>query len=189
MSNSKSIPLCVDLDGTLVKLDTLHQALFLLLRRDTASILRIPGWMLKGKAHLKDQVMRRVTLDASVLPYHQQFLEWLRSEHTAGRKLVLATASNYRTANAVAEHLGIFDETLASNEDTNLRHGHKLEAIRERFPAFAYAGNEASDFPIWEAADEVILVNPTRAARTKFAARAGHMFVEQRPVARMFLKA
>ncbi|MBT8046311.1 MAG: UbiA family prenyltransferase [Pontiella sp.] len=189
MSNSKSIPLCVDLDGTLVKLDTLHQALFLLLRRDTASILRIPGWMLKGKAHLKDQVMRRVTLDASVLPYHQQFLEWLRSEHTAGRKLILATASNYRTANAVAEHLGIFDEILASNEDTNLRHGHKLEAIRERFPGFAYAGNEASDFPIWEAADEVILVNPTRAARTKFAARAGHMFVEQRPVARMFLKA
>ena len=189
MSDSESIPLCVDLDGTLVKLDTLHQALFLLLRRDPMSMLKIPRWWMKGKAHLKDQVMRRVELDAAALPYNTKLLNWLKREHSKGRKLILATASNYRTANAVAEHLGIFEDVLASNEETNLRHTRKLEAIQERFPIFGYAGNDTADFPIWDAAQEVVLANPSTAAKKGYAIRADHIFMEQRPVARMFVKA
>ncbi|MEA2068217.1 MAG: UbiA family prenyltransferase [Verrucomicrobiota bacterium] len=189
MTGNESIPLCVDLDGTLVKLDTLHQSLFLLLRRNPASIFRIPGWLAKGKAHFKDQVMQGVSLDATALPYHRQFLGWLHQEREAGRTLVLATASNYRTANAVAEHLGIFDEILASNEETNLRHNNKLDAIRGRFPRFGYAGNDAADFPIWDAAAEVVLVNPSTLAKKHYALKADHIFVEQRPALAMFIKA
>ncbi|VGO17401.1 Decaprenyl-phosphate phosphoribosyltransferase [Pontiella desulfatans] len=189
MSDSESIPLFVDLDGTLVKLDTLHQALFLLLRRDPVSLLKVPGWLAKGKAHLKDQVLQRVSLDASVLPYHRQFLDWLLKERKKGRKLILATASNYRTANAVAAHLGIFDEVLASNEQTNLRHQAKLEAIREMHGEFGYAGNDEADFPVWDAAAEVVLVNPTAGAKKNYALKADHIFVEQRPAGRMFIKA
>ncbi|MDH3981471.1 MAG: UbiA family prenyltransferase, partial [Kiritimatiellaceae bacterium] len=161
----------------------------LLIRRDPASILKIPGWILKGKAHLKDQVMQRVELDASALPYNQQLLDWLNKQREMGRKLILATASNYRTADAVAEHLGIFEETLASTQETNLRHDRKLAAIREKFPRFGYAGNDKADFPIWEAAAEVVLVNPSNAAKKGYAVRADHIFVEQRPVGRMFIKA
>ena len=189
MSDSESIPLCVDLDGTLVKLDTLHQALFLLLRRDPVSMLKIPSWLRKGKAHLKDQVMRRVELNAPDLPYNTKLLNWLKQEHSKGRKLILATASNYRTANAVAEHLGIFDDVLASNEETNLRHTRKLDAIQKRFPTFAYAGNDFADFPIWDAAEEVILANPSKAAKKEYAIRADHIFMEQRPIGQMFIKA
>ena len=189
MNKSAAIPLCVDLDGTLVKLDTLHQAVFLLLRRDPASALKIPGWLLKGKARLKDEVMSRVTLDATALPYNTQLLDWLKKEKAAGRKLILATASNYRTANAVAEHLGLFDEILASNEETNLRHGRKLEAIQERYPRFGYAGNDVADFPIWDAADEIILANPNTPSKRGYAVKADHIFVEQRPIGRMFVKA
>jgi 4-hydroxybenzoate polyprenyltransferase/phosphoserine phosphatase len=189
MSDSTSIPLCVDLDGTLVKLDTLHQALFLLLRRNPVSVLQIPRWIVKGKAHLKDQVMQRVSLDAHVLPYHQEFLAYLHKEHQNGRVLVLATASNYRTADAVAEHLGIFSETLSSNADTNLRHERKLEAIQHRFPEFSYAGNDVADFPIWEAANEIILVNPSPPAYAQFSQQAAYVFREQRSIPRMLLKA
>ena len=189
MSDTTSIPLCVDLDGTLVKLDTLHQALFMLLRRDFGSLFRIPGWILKGKAHLKDQVMQRVTLDAKALPYNQSFLAWLHAQHAAGRRLVLATASNYRSANAVAEHLGIFDEILASNAETNLRRNRKLAAIQERFDRFGYAGNDAADIPIWEAAQEVILVNPSAAAKAACGARASRIFEERRPLLHMLIKA
>ncbi|MDZ8118293.1 UbiA family prenyltransferase [Pontiella agarivorans] len=178
MSSDQSIPLCVDLDGTLVKLDTLHQALFLLLRRDPACIFKFAGWLLKGKAHFKDQVMQRVELDAAVLPYNGPLLQWLRKERSKGRTLILATASNYRTAEAVARHLGIFDEVLASNADTNLRHSNKLEAIREKFPAFGYAGNDKADFPIWDAADEVILANPCPLSRKGYAVKADHIFVD-----------
>lgn len=189
MSNSESIPLCVDLDGTLIKLDTLHQALFLLIRREPSALLKIPGWLLKGKAHLKDQIMQRVELNAQALPYHKKFLEWLKHEHQLGRKLILATASNYRTANAVAEHLKIFDGILASNESINLRHNQKLEAIQQQYPIFGYAGNDSADFPIWDAAKEVILVNPSSAAKKGYAIRADHIFLEQKPANRMLIKA
>ncbi len=189
MNENISIPLCVDLDGTLVKLDTLHQALFLLLRRNPASIFRIPGWIAKGKAHLKDQVMQRVTLDASALPYHKEFMAYLRQEHENGRRLILATASNYRTANGIAEHLGIFSDTISSTVDTNMRHSRKLEAIQERFPTFGYAGNDTADFPIWDAAEEVILVNPTQPALAKYAVAADRIFIERRSVPGMLLKA
>jgi len=189
MSENEPIPLCVDLDGTLVKLDTLHQSLFLLLRRDPACILRIPGWLAKGKAHLKDQVMQRVALAADALPYNQPFLDWLRKEREHGRSLVLATASNYRTADAVSEHLGIFDETLSSSADTNLRHERKLAAIQKRFPTFGYAGNDIADFPIWDAADEIVLVNPTRAAYAKYATHADHVFIDRCPLVSMLIKA
>ncbi len=189
MSESNSIPLCVDLDGTLVKLDTLHQAFFLLLRRKPSSILQIPGWLLKGKAHLKDQVMQRVEVDATALPYHREFLAFLQKEHAAGRKLILATASNYRTADAVAKHLGIFSDTLSSTAGTNLRHAQKLTAIQEHYPNFGYAGNDVADFPIWDAAREIILVNPTPPAKAAYAAKADRTFIEQRPIWRMFIKA
>ncbi len=188
MSGSQSIPLCVDLDGTLVKLDTLHQALFLLLRREPACIFKIPGWIAKGKSHLKEQVMQRVSLDASTLPYNTKLLGYLRKEHAAGRTLVLATASNYRTADAVAEHLGIFSATLASNAEVNLRHGAKLAAIQSRFPKFGYAGNDKADFPIWDAAEQVIVANPSPAAKA-YIKKADHIFIEKRPVLKMMLKA
>jgi 4-hydroxybenzoate polyprenyltransferase len=189
LNETTTIPLCVDLDGTLVKLDTLHQALFLLLRRSPSSIFRLPGWILRGKAHLKDQVMQRVALDAAVLPYHRQFLDFLKKEHEKGRPLVLATASNYRTAQAVAEYLGIFSDSISSSSDTNMRRAHKLAAIQSRYPRFGYAGNDTADFSIWDAADEVILVNPTPPAQQKYADRADHVFQERRPVWRMLLKA
>ncbi len=189
MSDNESIPLCVDLDGTLVKLDTLHQALFLLLRREPTSLFKIPGWILKGKAYLKDQVMQRVELDASALPYNTELLEYLKKEHATGRKLILATASNYRTANAVAAHLGFFDKVLASNEETNLRHNRKLEAIKAKFPTFGYIGNDKADFPIWEEAAEIMLANPSTEAKKKFAVRADHIFLEQRKCYHCFIKA
>jgi len=189
MKENPSIPLCVDLDGTLVKIDTLHQALFLLLRRSPASLFRIPGWIAKGKARLKDEVMQRVTLDASALPYHRAFLAHIRKEHKNGRTLVLTTASNYRTANAVADHLGLFSETISSNVDTNMRHAQKLESIKKRFPRFGYAGNDVADFPIWDEAEEVILVNPSPTAHSKYSAKADRIFIERRPTPRMLLKA
>jgi len=189
MTEKEFIPLCVDLDGTLVKLDTLHQAFFLLLRRSPMSLFRVPGWLMKGKAHVKDQVMQRVALDATILPYHDEFLGYLRQEHENGRQLVLATASNYRTAEAVAEHLGIFSETLSSTPDTNLRHAQKLTAIKERFPTFGYAGNDTADFPIWAEANEVILVNPTKRARAEYADKADRVFIERHAQFPMLIKA
>ena len=42
--------LCVDLDGTLVKSDTLHDSALAVARHHPAALLNIPGWLLQGSA-------------------------------------------------------------------------------------------------------------------------------------------
>ena len=86
-------PLCVDLDGTLVKSDTFVDSLMVLARRDPIAFLQTPQWVLKGKAYFKSQVASRVTLDAAHLPYNLPLLQYLRNEHASGRKLYLATGA------------------------------------------------------------------------------------------------
>jgi hypothetical protein len=49
-------PLCVDLDGTLIAGDLLWEALLALLRQRPWLLLLVPLWLLRGKAHLKEQL-------------------------------------------------------------------------------------------------------------------------------------
>jgi phosphoserine phosphatase len=141
MKEKSTIPLCVDLDGTLVRVDTLYQALFLLLRKNPLSLFQWPKWWGKGRAFFKEQVMQRVELDAATLPYQKSFLNDLRAQHAAGRNIILTTAANHRVARAVVQHLGIFSEYLASDAEINLSGAKKRDAIRSRFSHFAYAGD------------------------------------------------
>jgi 4-hydroxybenzoate polyprenyltransferase len=182
-------PLIVDLDGTLIKLDTLFQALFILLRHKPVTLFKIPLWLLKGRAHLKEQILSRVELDPATLPYHTGFLNFLKQERADGRRLILATAANRRTANQVAGHLNLFEDILASDEQTNLKGIEKLKAIQKGHSHFAYAGNSTADFPIWEAADEIILVNPDAASRRAYGSRAAQTFEDRPPILKLILKA
>ena len=153
-------PLCVDLDGTLVKSDTFVDSLMVLARRHPIAFLRTPLWALKGKAYVKSQVASLVTLDAAHLPYNRPLLDYLRDEHAAGRKLYLATGADRVLARNVANHLGIFEDVIASDGTINLTGQNKLERLEQRFPDFDYVGNALPDLPILQGAQEAMLANP-----------------------------
>ena len=53
------IPLCVDLDGTLVRTDMLHETFLLLAKTSPFSLASLPGWLMKGKAGLKHRIAER----------------------------------------------------------------------------------------------------------------------------------
>ncbi|MBI4000392.1 MAG: UbiA family prenyltransferase [Nitrospira defluvii] len=165
-------PLCVDLDGTLIKTDLLWESLLALLKQSPLSLFLLPFWLLKGKAHFKHEIARRVTLDVTTLPYHQDLVEFLSNERRTGRELVLATASHVTFARAVAAHLGLFDERVfGSDARVNLKGARKVALLVERYGArrFAYAGNSTADLPVWAEADEAIVVN----APASLVSRAG----------------
>ena len=44
-----ALPLCVDLDGTLVRSDTLVDSTLAMARQAPAALLKIPGWLRGGK--------------------------------------------------------------------------------------------------------------------------------------------
>ena len=155
------IPLCVDLDGTLIKSDLLWEHFLRLLKRNPFQLFPILAWWMRGRAFLKRQLARRVAVDPAGLPYHRPFLAWLREQKAAGRKLVLATAADRLMAMPVAGHLGLFDEVLASDGKTNLRSAHKLKLLVEKFGegGFDYAGNSLADLAVWRGAREAVVVN------------------------------
>ena len=155
-------PLCVDLDGTLVKSDTLADSLVVLARCHPTALLRAPFWAIKGKAHLKSQVGSLVTLDVAHLPYNRPLLDYLRNEHAAGRKLYLATGADGVLARSIATHLGIFDDVMASDGAVNLTGNNKLLDLEQRFACdgFDYIGNALPDLPLLQGARRAMLANP-----------------------------
>jgi 4-hydroxybenzoate polyprenyltransferase len=165
MNNLKNAnnPLCVDLDGTLVRTDTLVESFFCLLRVNFLYIIIVPFWIIRGKAVLKEEIAKRIELDAKSLPYQDEFLSFLREEHTKGRQLILATAANHKIANAIAKHLGIFETVISSNLDENISGKNKLSKIRQILgdKPFDYAGNSQDDVDILTEANNAILVNPS----------------------------
>lgn len=165
-------PLCVDLDGTLVKSDTLVDSLLLLARSRPLDFLRAPLWALRGKANLKREVTARVKLNVENLPYNRKLLEYLMAEHGGGRKLFLATGADSVLAQRIAHHLGIFEGVLASDGSTNLTGNHKLAGFRSRFAGeFDYIGNARPDMPLLAAAAEPMVANPNLPLRLTMRAR------------------
>ncbi len=187
------VPLCVDLDGTLVKSDTLVDSVLALARQHPQSLLKVPGWIAEGKAAFKQHVTSAVTLDVEHLPYNLPLLEWLRVEHGAGRSIYLATAADHRLANRVAEHLQLFDGVLASDGETNLAGGNKLAAFRSHFgDSFCYIGNAHPDVELLRACESPMVANP-HGSLTGGLKRAGitpaRRFDDQAPALKAWLKA
>ena len=167
MGSAALLPLCVDLDGTLLPIDTLHEAAFGAVLADWRVLLRIPSWLARGKARLKAELAARWTFEASQLPYNQPFLDYLCAEKAKGRYLVLATAADQSVAQRVADELGIFDVVIASDGETNRAGAAKAEALVERFGAkgFVYAGNAKADLAVWRDAAAAIVVDAPDSVR------------------------
>ena len=176
----EAIPLVVDLDGTLIASDLLWEGLFLLLRRNPLYLFLVPYWLLSGPARLKQEIAARVEIDAAGLPYRQELVELLEGERSSGRRIVLATGTPGRFAEAVAGHLGLFDSVLSSDGRRNLTSARKRSALVEAFGdgGFDYAGNSRHDIAVFEAAREAIVVAPDRAAQ-RWQARHGGRLVER----------
>lgn len=161
-SGLNALPLCIDLDGTLLETDTLMESYLRLVFAEPWLALAPFVWIARGgKAAMKREVAKRVTLDAAALPYNEELLAHIRAERALGRRIVLVTAADRSIADAVAAHLGLFDEVIASDGQTNLRGKNKAAALEGRFGprGFLYAGNDATDLPVWDAAAGALVVN------------------------------
>ena len=174
LENATLLPLCVDLDGTLVKSDTLYDSTLVLARQHPAQLLKLPGWLLQGKAALKSHIAAAVTLDVPHLPYNRELLQYLEQQHASGRPIYLATAADATLAHRVADHLGFFTGVLASNGTLNLAGNNKLDAFRQQFgDQFSYIGNALPDLPLLQHCQQPMVANPT--ARLRAALRSSRI--------------
>ena len=166
-------PLCVDLDGTLVKSDTLIDSLLVLARKRRALLFALPGKLLRGRAAFKAFVTESISLDVAHLPYNRMLLRYLEEQNRHGREIYLATGANVELARRVAAHLGIFKGVLGSDATLNLTGNNKLERLRTSLGAgaFDYIGNATPDLPLLAHSTAPMVANPSFALRMLMRAR------------------
>ncbi|WP_454063188.1 UbiA family prenyltransferase [Candidatus Nitrospira salsa] len=167
--NRKKEVLCVDLDGSLVATDVLWESVLLLLVQRPWLMMALPFWILQGRATFKRRVAEQVILEPSGLPYRQDVLSFVHQQKDHGQTIVLATAADYQPAEAIAAHLGLFSEVLASNGVVNLSGHEKQRILVSRFgeQGFDYIGDSATDVPVWSSAKHALLVDPSRTVLKK----------------------
>jgi 4-hydroxybenzoate polyprenyltransferase len=177
-TDADNLPLVIDLDGTLLRSDVLYESTLKLLRAKPWLVFALPFWLGGGKARLKQEIANRVELDIASLPFDEEVMAWIRSERARGRHVALCSASDTKCARGVADHLGLFDEVIASDGQVNVSAHRKAQALTERYGkhGFDYAGNSSDDLPVWEGARHAIVVS----ASPRLRARARNRFHVER---------
>lgn len=166
--SSPAMPLCVDCDGTLIHTDLLFESFLLLIKAHFWKALCVPFWLLKhGKAGTKLRIAALVEIDVRLLPYSVEVLDYIGRSRAAGRHIVLATASAQRYADAIAAHLGVFDQVLATNATAgrNLSAEGKASELDRLFGqgGYEYLGNSSDDLPVWRHAGHIAVANASAA--------------------------
>src|SRR5262249_55596066 len=158
--DSRTVPLVVDLDETVLKTDLLHEALLRIAKRRPLALLTLLFYLQRGRAAFKQKVAEIAELDISTLPLNREVVAWLREEKQKGRRLALATAANQSLAERVANEMGLFDFVIGSTAECNLKGKNKLVAIQQNIgDKFDYVGNSSADVEIWKACRHAFVVS------------------------------
>ncbi len=167
------VPLCVDLDGTLIATDLLWVSLCQVLRRAPWLILKMPFWWRRGRGYLKAELARRARLDYARLPYRGEVLAFLRAERARGRRLALVTGSHESYARELAATLGLFEDVLATTAELNVTGRRKAALLVARYGprGFDYIGNSRVDLPVWAAARRALVAHAPAWVRARARAQ------------------
>lgn len=163
--------LVVDLDGTLIASDMLHETFWASLSQDWTTFFRAPLALLQGRAALKAALQDTAQVQVDALPYNQPVIDYIKSWRESGGQAVLVTASDQRIADQIAAHVGLFDEVYGSDGTLNLKGDNKARFLEQKYGAngFAYMGDSAADLAVWSKAAKAITVNAADAIRNKLS--------------------
>jgi hypothetical protein len=154
-------PLCVDLDGSLIHGDLLHDHLLRFIRSKPHHLWRLPVWLASGRLRLKAALAEHAPAKpGQAPPPNQSLLDFLHKEQRKGRPVLLVTASHRDALHGIAG-LFPFDEILASGEGINLKGEAKAEALVRRFgeKGFDYVGNSRADEAVWARSRRAYIVH------------------------------
>lgn len=159
----------IDLDGTLIHTDLTQLGVRRFTARRPWRWLTLFFWLLRGRAYLKPRLAERVEIDPATLPYCPVVQDFIARHRAAGKKLILATASPQKWADAVGAYLGCFDQVMATGSGVNLRGPAKLRAMHQlaASASIAYAGNSWVDEPVFRGCHEAVLIHGPQALEKK----------------------
>lgn len=145
------LPLLLDLDRTLITTDMLHEALFLLFRREWSTVWYIPVWTANGRAVVREKLAEIITPnDVARFPINVTLRNFAESEALRGREIVLVTAADRNIAEKIRESFPFISEIIVLDSELNMRGRAKAEELRRLYPnGFIYAGASCYDIHVW----------------------------------------
>lgn len=184
VSQDIEVPLVVDLDGTLIKSDLIYESFFGAFQSGLSPVVHSLVSLSTGKAALKKNLAANSDIDYATLPYRQSVLDLIASAKEQGRQIVLATASDAKHAQGVADHLGVFDRVFSSDGITNLSSSKKASALVSAYgeQGFDYVGNDTADIPVWQSSRTAYSVGATASIHRRLqAAGREHVTIDCEP--------
>ena len=174
------LPLMVDLDGTLLRTDTLFEAIVAQLRVRPLWTLWHMAVLPFAIAPVKRRLQAGADIDVRSLPVNEDVLAYCREARAQGRPVWLVSAADQEIVDKVAERFGVFDGAIGSDGRSNNKGSRKATRLQEMFPeGFEYIGDSPADLKVWKHAKAASLVGGGE-TRKKQVEAAGV------PVARVF---
>lgn len=135
-----------------------------LIKHRPLTALLIPIWLLFGKANLKQKLLKNIRLEVTNLSYNNAVIDYIKTRKASGDTIVLATASAQYYADAVARHLGLFDQVYGTDDKVNLSSKNKANFLVKTYgyKQFDYAGDHRRDILVWQVSNLSIIVNPSQ---------------------------
>ncbi len=161
--DSQNLPvLAVDLDGTLLRSNMLHETFWSAFGKAWSTPLRMLPSLLSGRSQVKHFLSENSEVDVTLLPYSQEVIDYVAAWRSRGGRTALVTATNMVLANRIADHLALFDEVIGSEQTVNLKGPIKAKMLCDRYGAgnFAYVGDSPADLAVWPDAAKVIACAP-----------------------------
>lgn len=188
-----TMPLTVDLDGTLLLTDTLFEALAEHLRRRPLwalwQLLQLPFAIAK----VKDRLTQNVELNVDSLPVNDDVLAYCKRAKAAGREVWLVSAADQKMVDRVAARFGIFDRAIGSDGETNNKGSAKARLLAREAPqGFEYVGDSPADIKVWKSAARASHVDKGESRRRsieKMGVPVAHSFERPKVGLRVWIKA
>ncbi len=161
MEKDNLVPLCVDLDGTVVYGDMSLRSFTSFIKKNPLNIFLVALWHLRGRAFTKYMLSRKFSFDEKNLPYIQETIDFLKKEKEKGRKIYLCTGSCVPVALKISRHLGLFDGIMGTKARINFIGENKCKELIRKFGdrGFDYVGNSSQDLKVWKNSRKIIIVN------------------------------
>lgn len=160
-----TVPLVVDVDGTLTKTDLLHEKIIEFIARHPLQSWRLPVWLAGGRAKLKCELADRVDLDLATLPLRDEIVARVRRAQDEGRPVYLASASEQKLVQALADEIGGIAGVFGTDATANAAGKVKAEKLNAAFGpgGYDYIGDRTVDFAVWPSARKVLAVSHSSA--------------------------
>lgn len=172
-----SIPLVLDVDGTLILSDISLEQLIQSFLRQPFKTLKVIVGACGDRAKIKRGITTSYNIDVAVLPTDSRVIAL-----TKGRDVVLASGTDQLVLERLAQHLPFEAICLGSDGQVNFVADAKRQKLVELYGVggFDYAGNSNQDLKVFPDAREIYLVNPNPGTLKKLQDTGRHFTLLER---------